>query len=227
MCCSLKLTKFFFVLVDILFLLMGFAMVGIGAWVQLNQADFLGVLVDSKYVSVPLVMIAAGTIVIIVSIIGLIGACMQQKCCLIMFVVCVLFVFIMELAVGIIAFLHRNEIESTLKEELLEGMKNDLSLPSWDVIQNKLKCCGVNNASDWLIGDKTTIPDSCCRFSGCGLQGIKIAHRDACFTKVKTEIKDNFYYLGAAGIGLGVCQIIAIISGISLLVMLWRNDKVV
>jgi hypothetical protein len=44
-----------------------------------------------------------------------------------------------------------------------------------------------------------------------------------CYSKVKAEMEDNFYVLGAAGIALGVLQILLMVMTLVLICAIRRN----
>ena len=49
---------------------------------------------------------------------------------------------------------------------MLKSLKNYEPNDMWDKIQPKLKCCGVNNATDWshFAGSFSDyVPNSCCK----------------------------------------------------------------
>ncbi|ESO86955.1 hypothetical protein LOTGIDRAFT_235152 [Lottia gigantea] len=204
---AFKIVKILFIFLNVLFFLMGVAMVGIGIYVQITQSNFLALLPKYEYVNVVGVMIAAGIIVLVVTFIGFCGAWMESQCMLIIYFTAVLVVFALEIAVGIIGFIYRDEIDGTLENQLLQGLKDPERRGSWDIIQKQFRCCGVNSASDWQTDASSSVPDSCCQYRGCGTTGMANAYRSGCYTKSQEFIKNNFYTLGAAGIGLGVLQI--------------------
>lgn len=75
---------------------------------------------------------------------------------------------IVEFAVGGLAYKYRDELENISQKGLNEtlekyGGSGDEGLTKTiDDLQTNLKCCGVNDASDWLKIGKKEIPMSCC-----------------------------------------------------------------
>lgn len=74
---------------------------------------------------------------------------------------------LIEIALGVVCFAWQTQLANTLQSELLDGIQNRyVGLPdgsnnteddddkdgfrsTWDHIQTKFRCCGVNNHTDW------------------------------------------------------------------------------
>merc|ERR1712157_74411 len=89
---------------------------------------------------------------------------------------------------------------------------------SWDYIQRKFECCGVQNYTDWqnsaafvkYAENKTTtdypVPDSCCveKSKDCGLQNSDI-YEKGCITKIEGWF--NAHNLEILAVIAGVCAL--------------------
>ncbi|XP_076451120.1 tetraspanin-9-like [Babylonia areolata] len=221
-----KVIRGLFIFFNFLGIVMGIAMVAVGAYLYVEKNDFLNLMPKYEDVNITAVMIAAGIVVLVIAFIGFCGAWMESQCMLIMFFTFIFIIFAMEIAVGVVGFIYRDEIDQEITEELLKGIKETKRHPSWNNIQEEFECCGVEGAEDWIDTPLKKIPDSCCIFSACG-GNPSLAYKTGCYTKVKDEIEDNFYVLGAAGIALGVLQLILLVMTMVLLCAIRRAHSTV
>ncbi|XP_045174767.1 tetraspanin-9-like [Mercenaria mercenaria] len=225
-----RVTQILFILCNILFLIMGVAMVVVGAYLQISRSNYVDLMPSDEFFTATALMISSGTIVVVVCLFGFIGVWMQSQCVMLIYLLCVLVILTLSVAAGIIAFVFHREIDVELKGKLLEGLKDKNKRDEWDDIQSSERCCGVSNYTDWYgVYDPDypeSLPDSCCDGPNCGSQGRVVAYDVGCYKKGKDWIKDNFYTLGAAGIVLGILQIISIAAALALLIMM-RREKVV
>ncbi|KAH3888480.1 tetraspanin-9-like [Dreissena polymorpha] len=226
---GLRVTQIVFVISNILFLIMGIAMLVVGAYLQITSSSYVSLLPSDDFFTASALLIASGIVVIVVCAIGFFGVWMQSQCIILIYMLCVLIILALSIAAGIIAYVFYGEIESELRNRLLEGLKDKEKRKSWDEIQQKERCCGVTNYKDWygLVDPDypSNLPDSCCDGPNCGSQGTTVAYDEGCYEKGKEWIQDNFYALGAAGITLGVLQVILVAVSCFLLVMMRREKK--
>ena len=80
----------------------------------------------------------------------------------------------MELTGGILGFVYREAVASTLQQELQTGIQDHYNTTSqeigitlaWDTIQVQLNCCGVVDYEDWYKisawPENSYVPHSCC-----------------------------------------------------------------
>lgn len=223
---SYKIIRVLFIICNFLGIAMGVAMVAIGAYLYVEKDDFLNLMPKYEDVNVTAVMIAAGIVVFVVAFIGFCGAWMESQCMLIVFFTSIFIIFAMEIAVGIVGFIYRNDIDQELTSELKEGLKEKKRHKTWDTIQKEYECCGVEKYQDWFVVTPNQVPDSCCTYQGCGRHPQR-AYSTGCYAKVKDQIEDNFYVLGAAGIALGVLQILLLVMTMVLICAIRRNHGTV
>lgn len=220
--------KIIFAVCNIVFFIMGIVAMCIGIYLKVSRSDFVSILQSKEFETSSAMLISAGIIVIVVALVGFIGAWMNNQCMLGLYFIFVLIIFGMELAAGIIAYVYSDNLENILKRELLEGLKNDKTRSAWDKLQEKYKCCGVNNYTDWQgvydIHNFNTLPDSCCGYNGCGQSGAQVSYLISCYDDAREWIIDNFYLIGAAGIAIGVLQLILVFVSVALICCI-RNEK--
>jgi tetraspanin-11 len=83
---------------------------------------------------------------------------------------------------------------------------------SWDLTQEKLKCCGVDSWRDWQKYGQ--IPQSCCQETYGGQKkpcvdapSALTIHSVGCLNVTSTYIKENAMIIGAAGIAMAILMV--------------------
>merc|ERR1711963_1380938 len=130
---------------------------------------------NELYMSAAWVLVAVGAITIILSLIGCTGSLIvgnmkqiqknwielmiisfqEKRLLLLFYFIFVLLMFVVLLIGGVLAYVFRDQIASTMKPEMLQTIKeyqpalaaNDPITRAWDATQNKLECCGVETNS--------------------------------------------------------------------------------
>ncbi|KAL3842403.1 hypothetical protein ACJMK2_020438 [Sinanodonta woodiana] len=219
-----------FLFCNFLFVLMGVAMVAIGCYLKIGGSEYLDLLKADDYNTATALMIAAGIIVFIVAFIGCLGGWIENKCLLSTYFISVCVILALEIAAGVIGLTYKSQLDEKLQSKLKEGLRDPTKKVAWDNVQSKEMCCGVNNYTDWLgladSANPNAIPNSCCSGPRCGDQGAEVAYKIGCYEKGKVLIRDNFYMLGAAGIVLGVLQVILLGTSLAYVICLRRDQKV-
>lgn len=202
----------------------------VGAYLQISRSNFVDLMPTDEFFTATALLISSGTIVVVVCLFGFIGVWMQSQCVILIYALCVLVILSLSIAAGIIAYVFHGDIDTELRQKLLEGLREKNKRDEWDNIQSSERCCGVTNYTDWygLIDTESPniLPDSCCDGPNCGSQGQVVAYDIGCYEKGKDWVEDNFYTLGAAGITLGILQLILLAASLALIVMM-RREKVV
>jgi len=230
--------KFLFFGFNVIFWLLGCAILGIGIWLHISKGNYASVAPSFNFLSATALCIAAGGIVLVVGFFGCCGAIMENPCMLLTYFLLVVIIFVMEIVAGILAFVFRNEVETVLKRELSIGIQQKYNTTSeqglkdaWDSVQRNMKCCGVDNYSDWYgitsWKDHNYVPDSCCLIETalCGrMQDPKLWHQKGCYEELKYWLKANLYIVGVAGITLGVIQVLGMVAAMALFCCL-RSEK--
>ncbi|XP_030759161.1 tetraspanin-7-like [Sitophilus oryzae] len=142
------------------------------------------------------------------------------------FALCLLVIFIIELAVGIAAAVYKNDFHKGIKQLMRESMNkyetNEADRMAWDNLQTKLKCCGVDKNNDWilLLGKR---PLSCCHATRDGSQppeaihcnsaktGDEILYSDGCFDMIEYKAEEASKVLIGVGIGIAFVELIGIV----------------
>jgi hypothetical protein len=157
-------------------------------------------------------------------------------CCVQYAVIIVIFI-VLELVSGILGFVFRSNLESTVTdnaEEAIRGYQNSTTdRRIIDRIQDEFECCGWNNYTDW--GDNSTdIPSSCdCNDdndddgSGGDCIGVdgRSVYRDGCRDGVVDFLERYQLVLGSIGIAFAVIQIAVVVISIILCLCIHKAQR--
>lgn len=227
--------KYLVFIFNFLFFLIGCGILGIGIWLKVGKQDYLDVTQElssvSKYVTAGNLMIAVGVIIVIVAFLGCCGAVMENSCMLLVFFILLLIIFILELAVGIFAYVKRGDIEEQLQKDFQDAIQTKYSPTddktavnvAIDKFQKEFECCGYNDFKDWRKSAYHTankeLPKSCCTKAAldantCPTKDsslIDVYYKKGCFKEVIDFFKDNIYVVGSACIAFAVIQILGLV----------------
>jgi len=113
---TVELTRIAVFAFNVLFLLLGLTIFGIGMWVNLNVKS-MDALMNSRVINIAaVIMIAAGAIVVLISLIGFYVIKKKLRKWLNVFAICVLIIFVLEFAGGLYAFTNRKKARKLLNQ---------------------------------------------------------------------------------------------------------------
>ncbi|CAF1304349.1 unnamed protein product [Rotaria sordida] len=178
MSCGMKTVRFIMVLFNIIFFLIGAALLALGIYVMVDPRfqklkEFLpistnpGIEKGLSYLEVMgIVIIILGSILLIIGFLGCCGAMKQVKLFLICYAIIVGLIIIVEIGVTIYFVVFQANFKSRFVPKLQQSLKqtyegplvlnsNGLSKPSsfslaWDFIMYNLQCCGVEGKLDFF-----------------------------------------------------------------------------
>lgn len=169
----LVIINLFFLLLGLLMLAFGIAMVAapdkVASAVRDTGAD-LSILGDASYIikAAGIFMIVLGGIVAIIGAFGFFGACCENRCLLITYLIVVVIVLLAEVALIIFAACFPENLKGYIQTEMNKTLTTDFSQDmrvypnvtlgstktlgySWAVTQLGAKCCGTYNSSDYSV----------------------------------------------------------------------------
>lgn len=173
--------KYTLFVANVLILFGGIAVLSVGIWVCTGNSTFEKLMDGHLMMSAAYILIATGCIVIIISVIGCLGAVREIKCLLLTYFIILFILFVIMLVGGILGAVFKNMVRDKMKSKMMSTQKNDYRLQpdvkaAWDTVQIELKCCGIkwnatrSNIQSWLESDafsadvgKPKLPESCCR----------------------------------------------------------------
>ncbi|GJQ71555.1 hypothetical protein Trydic_g11263 [Trypoxylus dichotomus] len=220
--CSMNLIKYILFLFNLVFAISGIALIVAGAFVYSDVGEFK-YFMEGRILAPPIVLIIAGIIIFLVAFLGCYGAIKESYYMLIAFAVCLLIIFIVELAVGIAAAVFKADFEMVMRDTLKASMDKYHSDKSdklaWDHVQTKLECCGIDKPEDWPNNQR---PYSCCHSTRDGatppdlkqcqaaISNDEYVYSTGCLDRLKMKASDNAKILIGVGIGIAFIEVIGI-----------------
>lgn len=200
--CGLQTIKYFLFFVNVIFLLIGLGLIGVGAYVASEVSDFKDAFEDgfTFAVAIPVVAITLGVFIAIGAAMGCLGALKENTCMIKTFLFFLVLVIIAEIGVAgaIIAYNESPSLQTSIndamavpfekcqKKDLLDAVTPECAwLPT---VQSSLKCCGYDKTRvDKTLGYKTF-----CVGKDAAEQLLAVASADQfCNVAIIDVIKDN------------------------------------
>merc|ERR1712059_49029 len=143
----------------------------------------------------------------------------ENKCMIYTYAVFLVLILIAQIGAGIAAYMLKGELDTEVNKNMIEGMDNYGKegfggvTDTWDIVQKNLKCCGVENQSDWNDHNNVTFPagttpDSCCeggQAADCGKNPQTTKYSRGCYQLFREQFIDNIAVIG--GVALGVAGV--------------------
>ncbi|XP_036360365.1 CD151 antigen isoform X1 [Octopus sinensis] len=223
-CCSNLVLKYMFLVFNFFFWISGIVLLVIGIWLVREKHHYIELLDNNSFPVATYLLIAAGASILVIGLLGCIGAINNATLLLLIYSMFLLVIFLLEVIAGTVACMYGDSMNTELKKSLnhtmLESYKyNREKTEAIDKMQITFRCCGAGyykdwRASRWLRLDQNTenkAPDSCCRTPsiGCAKRDhpSNIYHK-GCASKLEEFFQDNLYIIGSVGLGLCCLQII-------------------
>ncbi|XP_015839660.1 tetraspanin-1 isoform X2 [Tribolium castaneum] len=150
--------------------------------------------------------------------------------------ICLLVILIAEIAVACLTVAYKPKAEEETRKLLKSTIENYYSPPEnkdavtlmWDHLQANLKCCGVNNYTDYRSSTKWTnsgkvIPESCCVLEGDPLKlkpkvpscvtspnEVNSYYKQGCFDALVHWIMIHVDVVIGVAVGLGLLELVGI-----------------
>ncbi|XP_064597001.1 tetraspanin-18-like [Liolophura sinensis] len=217
MSCGVAIMKFTLIFFNVIFLLIGIAGVALGIWIAVSPSTIFEMLQYNPDASAETVQtsayifIAGCAFILIVSALGIFGACTGNRCLLGFYGFFVILIFAIELAALITAIVYdqqfRDELKTGLYNELINsyktGARNQKFIDTVNEFQREFECCGIRNHTDYDTVTLTT------EEKNNGYPKFCYPHDDSpnnnlfttgCYTKLREKIKA----FGAVIIGIVV-----------------------
>lgn len=228
-----KCLQISFILVQLLFMALGGALIGVGVWLELEEQSLEAAIDQQEILIGPYLIIAAGAAVIIVAAIGVLGALCDHKFnrfLLVLYIILVLVVFVLELVGGILAFVYRDDVQEFVQDGLNATIARyngnataDIAITeAWDTIQDSLDCCGVLSFEDYET-QGIAIPASCCPDITTGT--CNNPFDTGCVDALTEFLEDNLLVVAAIGIAFLVGEIVVILMAFCLVCCTDFDDK--
>jgi len=264
-CCA-NLVKYSLFLTNFLVFVLGCVTLGFGIWIVVDKPSFTDLFENASdvlndygadtsgvdiglYSSAPYILIAVAVIVSLIAFFGCCGAIKENKCMLITYFVIMLAIFIAGIVGVVLTF--QGTLEDQIKKPLKDSMDyykpasdatQDVAYRNvWNEIQHELKCCGVDNASDWSVVEDFPSgfnkPEGCCqairstdepteaqiedcrKASPTGDDSASKYYFKGCYTVIVEEIENQQDKIYAASIAIVVVMFLNMLSAFAMCTM--------
>jgi CD63 antigen len=162
---------------------------------------------------VPMIVIAIGVFIFVISFVGCCGAMQGNICLLETYSIFMLILVLFQVVLACLVLLFSNDIrrDSAISFNRLWKSRaySKSSTMMMDLIQENLECCGSNNALDYTIN---TIPISCCK-QGTEFCTPETAYSIGCRNHLLDSIKSSAQTIGYMCLVSAVFELIASIMG--------------
>ncbi|XP_051747211.1 CD82 antigen [Ctenopharyngodon idella] len=245
---KLQILKFFLMLVNSFFVILGISIFACSAWILFDKDSFVSVLSsgqDVKVVAGGLFFI--GLVVVGVSLLGGAGVYFESRC-FIIFYLCFLIVIILgQIFITFVLFIQRQKIEQFLRDnvdEIIRQYGGNETQTFWtllDSVQTSAKCCGRLSSDEWRnntviasLGGTDIYPCSCFNDTcpviphsfgthsfGQGSDFIKTG----CETVLLDWLETNIFVILGMEVGLLLIQILQFIFGVQIYKCIGRKTR--
>ncbi|XP_042605118.1 CD82 antigen-like isoform X3 [Cyprinus carpio] len=172
---KLQILKFFLMLVNSFFVILGISIFACSAWILFDKDSFVSVLSSGQEVKeVVGGLFFIGLVVVFVSLLGCAGAYFESRC-FIIFYMCFLIVIILgQLFITVVLLIRREKIEQFLRDNVDEiirqygGNETQMFWKLLDSVQTSAQCCGRLTSNEWRnntviesLGGTDIYPCSC------------------------------------------------------------------
>ncbi|XP_036834588.1 tetraspanin-1 isoform X2 [Oncorhynchus mykiss] len=207
--------KFMMVLFNLLILLGGLTLLGVGIWVHVDKGLFLQVLspfstLDMQFVNVCFFCIAIGGVLVLLGVLGCCGAHKGSKCLLL-------------LAEGIL------KAWATLVLKNQYG-SDPVVTKIWNSTMIELNCCGFTNYTDFTDSyyseqSEGSYPPSCCQLdtAPCSQQQAWHSAVQGCFKQLLKALQKHANIVGGIAVGIGGLEVAAMLVSMYLYCYLDNN----
>ncbi|XP_041093836.1 CD9 antigen isoform X3 [Polyodon spathula] len=218
-CCKVLLVIF-----NIIFAVVGLAMLGLGLWLRFSSETrgFFDIDLNTQsFIIGVIVLISTGALMLLVAILGHCGLCNESRSTLGTFLVFVGVLCGAEIAAGVLAFVNKDALVQNLSEfyqtiYLQYLNKRDPSQAvTLRIFHNALNCCGIGGVLEPFVQD--TCPKK---------EGIwDTLNTSSCLTAIANLFNSNAPVVLWSFIGIAVLLIVALICASILSAALKRSSQ--
>ncbi|CAH0554486.1 unnamed protein product [Brassicogethes aeneus] len=216
--CATGLVKYFVFLANLIFALAGLALIIIGCLYKFHYSEASAAL-PSDFSLAPWLSIIIGGIVFVTAFLGCCGAVKESTCMLTTYAIILLTIFIVQVAIGIYAFLQikdTNEFRHSIRQNYQKAFDKRDQTPQANetiqLVQSVMHCCGVDGPDDWNY-----LPPTCCenKDKNCGKASSNL-FQIGCSEALFTFFEKSFKIIGGVVIGVAAAEIIGAVFGLCL-----------
>uniref|UniRef100_A0A8C3C0T0 Tetraspanin n=1 Tax=Cairina moschata TaxID=8855 RepID=A0A8C3C0T0_CAIMO len=218
----------------------GSVILGISIWIRVSKDAQEELGIDSSLFAGVDLLIAVGSIIMVLGFLGCCGAIKESRCMLLLFFIGLLLILILQVTGGILGAVYRSQIETSLNTTLNDNVKllQDTTeeakrfQETFQKFQTENKCCGLlNGAADW--GSNFDIPIGDSQVCGCEPTGEeanlcvyyknKYVYKTVCKEVIIKYLQDHMLIIMGIAFGLAVIEILGLGFSMSLYCQIQRK----
>lgn len=190
MCLPKTGLKIFLIILNIILFMCAAVLLGIGIWALADKVQLSDIFGDSLFNSAAILLVICGSFLLILSCFGCFASIVAKRIVLIGYLSVLGVIFILMLSAASAAAAFEDKIDDSIKRQMsfnlenkygynLEFEENARITNSWNQVQTKFQCCGVENKgfikyqqTQWFVeqnrmlsagsNPKELVPRSCC-----------------------------------------------------------------
>ncbi|XP_059824225.1 tetraspanin-7b [Hypanus sabinus] len=217
--------KTLLIIYSFVFWITGVVLLAVGVWGKLTLGTYISLVAENS-TNAPYVLIGTGTTIVVFGLFGCFATCRGSPWMLKLYAMFLSLVFLAELVAGISGFVFRHEIKDIFLKTYTDAVHNyngeDEQSHAVDDVQNSLRCCGVQNYTNWSTSTywpEHGFPRSCCiKSSDCNPQDLrnmtiaatKVYHQ-GCYELVTGFMETNMGIIAGVAFGIAFLQLIGML----------------
>ncbi|XP_010131678.1 PREDICTED: tetraspanin-8 [Buceros rhinoceros silvestris] len=228
-----KCMKYSLFIFNFLFWVCGCVILGVSIWIRVSKDAQEGLNIDSSMFASVDLLIAVGSIIMVLGFLGCCGAIKESPCMLLLFFIGLLLILILQIIGGILGAVYRSQVDESINlilktsTDLLKGSTERAKeyQEQFQKFQREYQCCGLlNGPEDWGKNFNTPLggteicecelknpsSDICTSYQG------RYIYKTPCGEVLIKYIKDHLLIITGIAFGLAVIEILGLAFSMSL-----------
>ncbi|XP_064022510.1 tetraspanin-8 [Pogoniulus pusillus] len=233
----MKYSMFIF---NFIFWVCGSIILGVSIWIRVSKNAQQELEINSSLFAGVDLLIAVGSIIMVLGFLGCCGAIKESQCMLLLFFIGLLLILILQVTGGVLGAVYRSQIETSLNQTLMDSVdKLQSSTEESKVFQEKFQkfeemnqCCGLlNGPADWGKNFDVSLgankicqcevqkpsADLCTYFQG------RLIYKMTCGDVITKYLKSHLLIILGIAFGLAVIEILGLGFSMSLYCQIQRK----
>ncbi|XP_009644563.1 tetraspanin-8 [Egretta garzetta] len=231
----MKYSMFIF---NFLFWVCGSIILGVSVWIRVSKDAQQELEIDSSLFAGVDLLIAVGSIIMVLGFLGCCGAIKESRCMLLLFFIGLLLILILQVTGGILGAVYRSQIEASLNTTFQASVNSLQSSTeeskkfqeTFQKFEKMNECCGLlNGPADWGKNFFTLSENICkCERSLestqlCALFKGRYVYVKPCGEVIINYLKNHLLIIMGIAFGLAVIEILGLGFSMSLYCQIQRK----
>ncbi|XP_054844912.1 tetraspanin-8 [Eublepharis macularius] len=228
----MKYSMFIF---NFVFWVCGCIILGVSIWMRVSKSAQDELKIDDSMFSGVYLLIAVGSIIMVLGFLGCCGAMKESQCMLLLFFIGLLLILLLQVVSGILGAVYKSKVEGAINITIQAqvdslkktGSENEAFQDEFRKFEKDNKCCGlINREKDW--GPNAVLKDGCvCLQEDVGTSscpsGGKNMYTKSCGTVIIDFFKNHMIIIMGVAFGLAFIEVIGLVLSMSLYCQIQRK----